>query len=188
MRCFQLLTLALLATAANADTFWITFDPSFTFDSMGDPHPPVGLVGALTTDGVCNTCSISGTPLGILTRQGILSIVTTIGGNLFGPAETFALGDTFYESDPTGYSGDVTFDVPGDTLTGSLENFGSEFITFGGIPNFCPSGLTCPSGPGSYFFEGGGTVDEWGTFSVPPVPEPSSWLLLATCALPILVW
>jgi hypothetical protein len=112
---------------------------------------------------------LSGGVLNII-RDGINSIdINGTGG--------FALGDLAFID-----SGSITFNSVTDVLTGSIDDLANETLSFGS--NVCPE--DCPPGPNSYFFDGGGAVDEWGTFTVSP--EPSSWILLATCAVPIVIW
>jgi hypothetical protein len=172
MRSVQLLMLALLATAANADTlsFSITFNAVTTVDTLtGTPAPQQFFFGSLVTDGKCKVCSIEVSE-GVVDTDGI-NRVQMQAFFLNGPEPIFS-------------DGNFTFDVATDTLTGViLDNLTPEFITIGEPVTTCPPSGPCPSGPGTYFFGGSGNVDEWGTFTVAPVPEPSSILLLAACAL-----
>jgi hypothetical protein len=170
MRSVQLLILALLATAANADTvFGITFRAIATVQFDGTPFPTIFFTGTIVTDGTCIICSISQEDPQHIDRDGINSISTNF---------VIGLGDPNASLN----AGSITFNTATDTLAGEMDVF--DNIMFLG-PNECPPGA-CPTGPNQYNFIGGGAVSEWGTFTVSP--EPSSWLLLATCAIPIVVW
>ncbi len=177
MRCFPLLTMALLATAANADTFDITFNPVATIKLIdGTSYPPIFSTGTIVTDGTCTNCSIDQVNDTDITHAGIDTI------DVPGTVIHFGLGEPVLLP---GQFGSVTLNVATDSLTGSIE-VGTEFLAFGDATPPCPPSGPCPSGPGTYFFSGGGDVNEWGTFTV--APEPAGWLLLTTCAIPIVIW
>jgi len=168
MRVVHLLTLALLATSANADTvFGITFHAIATILNDGSPFPTVFFTGTIVTDGTCTICSISQVDPQHIDRDGISSISTNF---LTGLGDPNAIFD----------AGSITFDTATDTLTGEMDDGVGDTLFLGA--NVCPPGA-CPPGPNNYNFIGEGLVFEWGTFTVSP--EPSSWLLLATCAIPI---
>jgi len=168
----QVLTLALLATTANADTlFDITFNRVATFDIFGNPHSQQFFTGTIVTDGICTICSIDQTPIFNIVSNGLKSIdINGTGG--------FALGDPAFPND----FGNITLDVATLTLTGSIDDGGLETLSFGLNPNICPPVGPCPSGPGTYFFNGGGAVNEWGGFTVSPEPA-AIWLFGAVGAL-----
>jgi hypothetical protein len=185
MRSTQLLTLALLATVASAETFNITLSAEATIREDGLLLPPYFTVGAIVTDGTCTVCSISQEETTVV-PSGIEEIVLPIGG--FPSTIAWGLGPGNSMVDFSSDFGWAIFNTSTDTLRGSIGS-GAEGVDFGGPPNICPpSGIACPSGPDAYFFNGGGSFNEWGTFTVAPVPEPSSWLLLTTCVVPILIW
>jgi hypothetical protein len=179
MRTAQLLTLALLATAANASTLDITFNRVATIELQnGMSFPQIFFTGVIVTDGTCTNCSIVQNSPQDIVRDGIDSISIPLG-----PGIEWGLGGPLDGE----FFGNVDLNVVTDTLTGSIAT-GDEFLVFGEtlLPANCPPEGPCPSGPGSYFFSGGGDVNEWGTFTVSP--EPSSWVLLGAFTITVATW
>jgi len=168
--------LALLATAASAETFNITFSPLVNIREDGMLMSPLFSTGAVVTDGTCTVCSISQEDTNVV-HNGIEEVVAPIGG--FTSIIAWGLGSD-RRFDFSGNFGWATLNTSTDTLTGDIAT-GDEGLEFCVSPNICPpAGYACPSGPNAYFFNGDGGFDEWGTFTVAAAPEPSAGLLLAT--------
>src|SRR5262249_49568121 len=146
MRTLQLLTLALLATVANADTFNLTFNPILTFRLFDEiPVEHIFSAGRIVTDGTCTDCSISQFP--DIVRDGIE----------FVNANYFVLGDP---NEFGVFFGRAEFNTITGDLTGIIDTGGDVLIEFGGHPEgfLCPHHIdptgtmeipfgTCPSGP-----------------------------------------
>jgi hypothetical protein len=161
----QLLLALLVILPAMADTMTITFTATSDIESGGIPlGRSLNFSGALTTDGLCEVCTIS-EAVGVITAQGgllSLSIRTPPGAVIFG------LGDYSPNAASDQMSGTVTYDVATNTLSGFVANNGSEVIDLRGS---------------TYYADIGGSVFEDGLLSVNSIPETSSWILLATCVI-----
>src|SRR5215471_3781075 len=103
MRSLRLLALVLLAIAARADTFDITFYATSTFTLTGDPFPQQLYTGSIVKDGICKICSIH-TSFSTVEPHGI---------------ESLQLG-LFDVGDNAGSWSDFTFDVATLALDGSF--------------------------------------------------------------------
>jgi hypothetical protein len=162
MRTLQILTLALLATAARADRFDVTFTAISVTDGLGDPEPlfkgfpfsstGVG-IGHFETDGVCQTCSSA--PDG-----GMLDF------SFVDPPLGAPTVPTYQPVDPLGFKCcGFIYDRQANTLAGGGCTFGNEciFVYADGI----------------YFDDGEGDVPTNGVYSIAQaVPEPCSIDLL----------
>src|SRR5262249_19878376 len=160
---------ALLTTAANADTFNITFHPVATVIAMdGRMIDPIFTDGTIVTDGACSICSILQLSYDDITRSGIEYIRIPTGG-----ITEYALG-----VDDLDIGGHVTLDTSTLSMSGEVDSE-NNFLILGGTGYPCPDGIVCPSGQDAYFYDASGVLNEWGTFTVTSaVPEPAGWVLL----------
>jgi hypothetical protein len=163
----QLFLALLIALPALADSMPITFTAtSDMVEAFGQPWGrTLNLSGTLTTDGVCQICTISETDGAVTAEGGLLSLYITTPGPF--PLK-FGLGD--YGPDAAGdlMSGSAVYDVVSNTLEADPQDFYNEFILLRGS---------------GYHADLGGSISEDGLFSVNPIPEPSAWLFLVTTVI-----
>jgi hypothetical protein len=78
MRSILLLTLALLGTAANAETFNITFDRVANIQLLGDiPRPQIFFTGTIATDGIFSVTAVPEPSAGVLLAIGLGLVLLT---------------------------------------------------------------------------------------------------------------